>query len=228
MATLAPTAVKLGAEAAPLDWPRIRFAISLAIYGSALGIAVTFTNLLTQFEYFEVPERLPLGQAVLFGTAGLLAGALLCFPFAYLIYGVRPTFSEKGRQPRRLWAWLAIGLAYGMFFPMLLGGIFLPFSQYLMLFFTSIISVPQLIVKIFDLFSITWYSLAIVNGFKLIYTGIVGGILFGPGAWVIDRFNTSADPTTARYGAWVVSIAFAIIVIAFVQLAPTSLLNQIG
>ena len=226
--TTVPGAVKLGAEAAPIDWPRLRFAIALAIYGGAFGVAITFINFLTQYEYFEVPERLSIGQAFLFGSAGATAGALLCGPCSYWMYGVRPTFSSKGREPRRLPVWIILGLLFGFFFPLIMGGIFLPFSQYFMLFFTSIYSVPDLLVKIADLFSASWYSLAIINGFKLILTGLVAGVIFGPGAWVVDRFNTSADLTTSKYGTWVVATVLAILIVAFVQFGPTGLLVKLG
>ena len=229
MATTVREAMKLGAEAAPLDWPRLRFAISLAIYGAALGVTIIFINFLTQFEYFEVPQRLPVGQALLFGGGAAMAGALLCGPIAYWMYGVRPTFSDRGRQPRRFWVWLSIGLAYGIFFPLVVGGIFLPLGQYFYGFFTSTFSVPDLLVANINLAAPKFLPFAIINGFKLIFTGLEISVpLFGPGAWVIDRFNTSADPRTAKYGALAVSISLAVALILFVEFGPMEFLLKLG
>ncbi len=221
-------AVRLAPESAPLDWPRLRFAISLTIYGAALGTATVLVNFLAQFDYFDVPERMPIGQLLLFGAGGAISGLLITGPFAYWVYGVKPTFSKVGRQARRLWVWLLVGMVYALAFPLVMGGIFLPFGQYFLLFFNSVMGVPQLLVKIFDLFTGVWFSLAFLNGFKIIFTGMVAGALFGPGAWVIDKFNASVDPSTAKYGAWVVASGLSVVLLAFVIFGPQSFLAQLG
>ena len=108
------------------DWTRIRFGLAIGIMAAGIGAATTILNLYTEFEGIGALDRVPPGQAVLFGIAGGIGGLLVGGPVSYWLYGVRPTFSRHGRRARRLWVWLLLALAYVLFYSYLDGGYFPP------------------------------------------------------------------------------------------------------
>lgn len=228
-ATAAPQALRLAEqELVQRDWTRIRFAIAIGILGAGIGAATIIINFLTQFEGIGVLERITPGQSILFGSAGAFAGFLVGGPAAYWMYGVRPTFSSQGRRARKLWLWLVIAGLFVLFYAMLAGGIFLPAAQYFFLFFSSLNSVPSTVVRFFNLVSGTWVVFAVLNSFKLLYTAAIGGAVFGPCAWLIDRFSTSTHKATSQYGPIGFGSIIAIVAIAFAAFGPEELLVQLG
>ena len=91
----APQALRLSEqEIVQRDWTRIRFGLAIGIMAAGLGAATTILNLYTEFEGIGALERVPPGQAVLFGIAGAFGGFLVGGPASYWLYGVRPTFSS--------------------------------------------------------------------------------------------------------------------------------------
>ncbi|MBM3932941.1 MAG: hypothetical protein FJ319_01340 [SAR202 cluster bacterium] len=213
---------------AGMDWPRLRFALAMGVFAAALGAVTLLINFLTQAEFFQVPERLPLSHTLLFGVCGALPGFLMVAPAAYLMYGVKPVFRKGKREPRSLIAWITLGFTYAFFYSLLAGGVFLPIGQYMVLFLSSLYGVPNLVVKFIDLATADWYTLGILNSFKIVYTCLVAGAFFGPGAWVIDKFNTSADKKTAEYGTWAVVAVFSIIPLLLFAFSSESLLSKLG
>jgi len=228
-ATTAPQALRLAEqEFAQRDWTRIRFALAIGILGAGIGAATIVINFLTQFEGIGELERITPGQSILFGSAGAIAGFLVGCPAAYWMYGVRPTFSSQGRRARKLWLWLMIAGVFVLFYALLAGGIFLPAAQYFFLFFSSLNSVPATVVRFFNLVSGTWVVFAVLNAFKLLYTSAIGGALFGPCAWLVDRFSTSTHGPTSKYGPIAFASIIAMIAVAFASFAPEELLVQLG
>lgn len=215
-------------ELAHRDWARWRFAAALALYAAALGAATIIVNFLTQFEGIGELEKITFGQGLLFGFGGALAGMVLAGPFGFWVYGARATFTNRQRESRKIWVWLIIGGAFALFYSLIMGGFFLPSSQYFYLFFSSIYSVPNLVAKIFDLLTGVFVSLAVLNSFKLLYSAAVAGALFGPGAWLIDRFSTSSHSPTSRYGPFVTASVIGLIAIGLATLAPPDLVAQLG
>ena len=215
-------------ELAQRDWARWRFAAALALYAAALGAATIIVNFLTQFEGIDELEKITFGQGVLFGLGGALAGMVLAGPFGFWVYGARATFTDRRREPRKIWVWFFIGGCFTLFYSLIMGGFFLPTSQYFYLFFSSIYSVPNLFAKIFDLLTGVFVSLAVLNSFKLLYTAATAGALFGPGAWLIDRFSTSSHLPTTRYAPFVTASVIGLIVIGLAIFAPADLLVRLG
>jgi hypothetical protein len=115
-----------------------------------------------------------------------------------------------------------------LFYSLVLGGIFLPASQYFFLFFSSTISVPSFIVRFFNLVTASWVVFAVLNAFKLLFTAAFGGAVFGPCGWLIDKFSTATHKPTSKY----VPIGFASLIaigaVAFAAFAPEELLLQLG
>ena len=228
MEAFRPAALAQRPAGDPVDWPRIRFAACLAVYGAAIGAAAVLVNFLSQGDPLEVPQHMPFGPALLFSSAAALAGIVITGPVSYWLYGQAPVFyANKYREPRSFLVWTALGLGYGLLFPLLMGAYFLPMSFRFLDFVNGILNVPELVSSGIDLVLMSPFF-SVILGFQLFFTGLIAGVLFGVGAWVIDRFNTSADPATARYGTWAMALALSAIVIAIVAFGPVSTLSRLG
>jgi hypothetical protein len=199
----------------------------VGLYGGAIGAGAVIVNLLADFQYPDIPEHMPLGRSLLRGGAGALSGLILTGTTAYMIYSGNRSVYKRGPRPRGIVTWFVLGLAFGVVFPLFTGGIFIPLSTFFLDFGTGIVSVPGMLYKSLDLL-LEWPSLGALYGFRLMFSGIIGGVLFIPGAWVIDRLNLSEDPTTARYGSWAVALALSVTIIAIVAFGPEATLAKLG
>ncbi len=221
----APQALRLSEqEIVQRDWTRIRFGLAIGIMAAGLGAATTILNLYTEFEGIGALERVPPGQAVLFGIAGALGGFLVGGPVSYWLYGVRPTFSRHGRRARRLWVWLMLAVAFVFFYSYVTGGIFLPIARYLFLYVSSVMSVPNVVGRFFDLFTASWLVFGVKNGFFLIGAippwPAIGGVVFGPIGWVIDNLSTSSNARRSKYGPISLATVIGLIAVIFAILGP--------
>jgi hypothetical protein len=221
----APQALRLSEqEIVQRDWTRIRFGLAIGIMAAGLGAATTILNLYTEFEGIGALERVPPGQAVLFGIAGALGGFLVGGPVSYWLYGVRPTFSRHGRRARRLWVWLMLAVAFVFFYSYVTGGIFLPIARYLFLYVSSVMSVPNVVGRFFDLFTASWLVFGVKNGFFLIGAippwPAIGGVVFGPCGWVIDNLSTSSNTRLSKYGPISLATVVGLIALIFAILGP--------
>ena len=210
------------------DWPRVRFAACVAIYGAAIGIATVLVNFLARADAIDIPQHLPFWTSLLFSSAAALAGIAITGPIAYWVYGTRHVFSKvEAREPRNLIVWAVLGFGYGIVFPLLMGAYFLPISFYFHDFAIGLTSAPQLMSRAFDVVLI-WPVLALVFGSGLFFTGLIAGALFGGGGWIIDRFNASADPATAKYGTWIMAVVLSVGVVSMVAVVPEATLARLG
>ena len=222
---VAPQALRLAEqELVQRDWTRIRFGIAVGILAAGIGAATTILNLYTEFEGIGALERVPPGQAVLFGFAGAFGGFLVGGPASYWLYGVRPTFSVHGRRARRLWVWLLLAIVYVLFYSFLTGGVFLPIARYFFLFISSVMSVPNVVGRFFDLFTASWLVFGVKNAFFLLGSvppwAALGGALFGPCAWGIDKFSTSGKERLSKYGPIAFASVVALIAVGFAAFVP--------
>jgi hypothetical protein len=220
-----PQALRLSEqEIVKRDWTRIRFGLAIGIMAAGLGAATTILNLYTEFEGIGALDRVPPGQAVLFGIAGALGGFLVGGPVSYWLYGVRPTFSRHGRRARRLWVWLMLAVAFVFFYSYVTGGIFLPIARYLFLYVSSVMSVPNVVGRFFDLFTASWLVFGVKNGFFLIGAippwPAIGGVVFGPCGWVIDNLSTSSNARLSKYGPITLATVIGLIAVIFAILGP--------
>jgi hypothetical protein len=211
------------------DWERIRFAGTMAIYGATIGGCAILVNFLSRASFPEVPEHMSFVASAFFGVVGAIAGGTLTAPIAYWGYGGLPTFAFTARPkrgPRSLLAWGAIGLAYGMVLPMMLG-MLVPAAFRFLAFKNGAINVPDLLSSFIDLI-IGSPFLAAMLGFQYFFTGIAAGLLFGVGAWIIDIFSSSTDASTAKYGSWVMALGLSIVVVAALVFLPETFLARAG
>ena len=229
MATIAnaqPTTQPLGPEG--VDWERVRFTASLAIFGAIVGASTILVNLLSRAIPPQVPEHLPISQSLYFGSLSALVSVLVVVPCAWFIYGGRPTFSSfRDRGPRSLMRWLGYGSIYGGIHMLLLGGLFLPQANLWFSFINGQVDYLQMLYTASDnLFTSPYLSVTV--GLQLLFTSMLSMAVFGAGAALIDRINASEDPKTALIGAWTASIILSVALITFVLLAPEETLASLG
>jgi hypothetical protein len=120
-----------------------------------------------------------------------------------------------------------MGVGYAYVFPLVMGGCILPISGYFLDQFNGVISVPELLLLNADLFTGRWIFLAVLLGVQLLYVGVFAGVAFCLGAWLIDRFNASAHPATARYGSWAMALALSVIVTVVAAFTPETTFSRL-
>ena len=201
----------------------------MALYGATIGGSAILINFLSRATFPEVPQHMSLAGSLFFGSVGAFTGGIITAPVAYLLYGGLPTFSFTARPkrgPRSPLAWGALGVGYGLIFPMLFG-IFLPIFFRFLAFKNGLINVPELISSMIDL-TMSSPFLAPILGSQYFFTGLTAGLLFGAGAWIIDIFNSSKDPATARYGTWAMAVVLSLVVVAVLLYVPETILAKGG
>ena len=211
-----------------MDWERIRFTASLAIYGAIVGASTIIVNLLSRAIPPQVPEHLSVSQSIYFGSLSALVSVLIIVPGAWFIYGGRPTFfSDRDRGPRSLMKWLFFGSLYSGIHMLVFGGLFLPMANLWFSFIHSQIDFLQFLYSASDNLFMSPY-LSVTVGLQLLFASILSIAVFGAGAAFIDRVNASEDPKTALIGAWTASIILSAALIAFIVLAPETTLATLG
>ena len=197
---------------------RLRLAISLTLYGGALGAAVVLISLLTRTKPWVEPEHLSFAPSVFLSLGGALAGILIVWPTTYWL-------GDSAGAPRGLLAWLAIGFGFGVLLP-LLAGAFLPLSIVFVDLSLGIISASELFSRALD--ALFRAPLSLVYGALGIFTGLLAGALFGTGAWVVDMVNASSNPVASRYGPWAIIILLGFIAVVIAVFGPPDTLAKLG
>lgn len=215
-------------EAIGIDWARLRFAICITIFGGAVGIATVLVNHIARIEYPDIVQRLTLWDTLLFGTAGFLGSALVAAPSAYWLFGPIPTYLvRKKRASRGFRKWVVLSLTFGLLFPFVTGAVFIPVGFNLVDFGSGLLTIPEILAKSVDLIVFA-PSVGLLLGIRIVFTGMIAAVVFAPGAWLIDRFNLSDDPTTARYGTWAITVVVSLGLLAFVAIGPEQFLARLG
>ena len=226
----AEVAVQRRAETIEVDWPRIRFTASISIYGGALGALLLIVNRLAAVPVNQADiEHMPLGQALLFGGFGAMASVVVTAPAAWWLYGGVPKYAAtKKRFPRSIFIWFLIGTVYAFLLPFVLGGYFYEMAIRLLGFYGGSLSVPEIMEGTIDQIILSAFK-AFILGFDFFFTGLkLAGPLFIPGAWIIDRFNGSDHPATAKYGPWVLALALSAVIIVIMVVVPAPTLARFG
>ena len=220
---------RFGEEAHLADWPRIRFAATLALFAGVLGAGTILINFLAQVDFPYVPQHLPPFRSFVVSTAGALSGIALVGPLAYALFGPPPVFypEQNKRTPRGIMVWFLLGFGFGVAFSLLMGGFFLPLALNILDVTGGMMSVTRLLSKSADLL-ISAPALAFVLGIRILYTGFVAGIVFGGGGWLIDWLNGSQHSATAKYGSVAISVVLSAAVVALVVVTPERFWDPFG
>ncbi len=140
---------------------------------------------------WKEPEHLALVPATFVSLSGAIAAILLTWPVVHLL-------SKGALRQQGLLMWLVLGIGYGLLLPPLTGAL-LPLSVVFINLTLGVIEVGELPSELMEalfrspLNSIIYGSLAIVNG-------LLTGVLFSSGAWLIDRLNASPHPVVSGRG----------------------------
>lgn len=166
-----------------------------------------------------VPSHLPILQSALLALVGVTAAVAMTCPTVYYI-------GERASVSRALVFWLVFGLVFGLALPFVTG-LLLPLSG-------VFIDLSQGIIGVGDIFPQALSALfrapinAIVSGALATFTGLLVGLLWGLGAWAIDRLNASRDPNLSRNGTWALTIALTIGVLLALAFFPEETLARLN
>lgn len=205
----------------PINWRKRRFVTVMAIYGGAVGTAAMIVNLLSRTPAINQPEHLDLAAGVIIYGGGAATGIIVGFLVAAAVH------FEGHDWPLGIVAWLLLGLAYGLIFALLAGGLCAPLSSLVLDFYLGALDPIEALGEFSDVV-FTWPIRALIGGTPILFSGAVAGILFGAGAWMIDRVHLSAHQPTARYASWAISILLGLAVLSVATLAPPTFLAQFG
>ena len=198
---------------------RITLEACVTIYAAALGSSAVLVYFMVRTEAWKEPEHLALVQATFVSLVGATAAILLTWPVVHQL-------SDGARKPQGLLMWLVLGIGYGLLLPPLTGAL-LPLSVVFINLTLGIIELGELPSEFMEalfrapLNSIIYGSLAIVNG-------LLAGVLFSSGAWLIDRLNASSDPVISARGPWAVVILLGGTIIALAAFGPPETLARLG
>ena len=162
-----------------------RLVLSLVLYGMLLAAAAAIVGYIDRPSIDTPPKRLIASSAVFFVTGGCLFTLIFLLPVLRWI-------GNRAEEARILPVWLGIGLAFGIFTVFFIGAS-KPFVIAVLNNIIDFRSVGTLIDNIIDAF-----IFAPLESFKYgviaLYIGIVAGIIYGIGAWIIDMLNRMNYP----------------------------------
>lgn len=203
-----------------LDRPRrTRLSWCITLYAGALGAASVLISVLARTDPQLDPHHLPFLPSSLLALAGVTAAVIMTWPTVYY-------FGERASVSRALLFWLALGLVFGFTLPfatgliMPLSGVFIDFSR-------GTIDVGDIFSQILSALFRAPLN-AFISGTLSTFTGLIVGVLWGLGAWGIDRFNASADPNLSRYATWALTISLAAGVLLAMAFVPPETLARLN
>ena len=159
---------------------QMRLVRSLLLYGMLLTAAAAMVASIYSPGIDMPPRRLIASSAVFFVTGGCLFTLIFLLPVLRWI-------GNRAEESRILPIWLGIGLAFGIFTVFLIGAS-KPFAIAVLNNIIDFRSVGTLIDNLIDAF-----LFAPLESFKYgviaLYIGIIAGIIYGIGGWLIDMLN---------------------------------------
>ena len=208
-----------------LDWDRWSFTAALSLYGGAVGGFAVVANLLGRTPGFLDPVRLNGSDGLFIYASGVTAGAVLVVPMAYWAHGGKgaPTM---GRQSLGLPQWSLLAVGYAIFFPLLIGGFFLPFALLFLSVYTGVIELTGVLYASTDTLLLSPLR-GLVTGAGFLYSTMWCSVFFFFGAVLVDRLDAKARP---RQGVvrWIAALVLSALVIAAAAFAPATLLARLG
>ena len=207
-----------------LDWDRWSFTAALSLYGGAVGGFVVVANLMGRTPGFLDPVRLDGSGGLLIYASGVTAGAAVVVPMAYWAHGGKWA-SNMGRRSLGILQWSLLAVGYAIFFPLLIGGFFLPFALLFLSVYTGVIELSGLLYASADTLLLSPLR-GLATGAGFLFSAMWCSVFFFFGAVLMDRLDAKARP---RQGVvWIAALALSALVIAAATLVPTTLLARLG
>ena len=157
--------------------------------------------------------------SVFLSSVVVLVGAVLSGSIAYLV-------GETPDRARNLLVWGAFGFGYGVLL-MFFTGMVIPVTMVFLDLATGAIGMSDVLVALTNSMGRSVHF-AFVYGALNLFTGMLAGVLFGAGAWLIDTTNASRDTRIRRYGPVAITMALSFSVVAVAAVGPPSTLAKLG
>ena len=193
----------------------------MSVYGGTLGGAAFIVYMLASTEFPKEPEHLTLTTTTFLSGGAALGCAIGVGLFMWWLI----KFSERDAQTRLL-PWLGLGFGFGVLSPVVTG-LVLPISTTFLHLSMDVLSAGELPMA-FQSAIARSPQFALIHGAFGIYTGILVGALFGPGAWLIDRANYSGDPRIAAYGPYALTLLLSTVFYVIAAFGPPNILANLG
>lgn len=198
---------------------RLRLIKCETLYGGALGAATLLISFLAQTPFPKTPERMALLPSAILSSGGVVAGGILAGLTTYWV----AQRTDKARHPL---TWMALGCGYGVLLPFCTG-MFLPVCSVFLNRALGVIARSEIAPQVLNALFRAPVS-AFVHGAFGLYTGLLAGVCFGTGAWLIDRANTASNPMVAHYGTYALALVLALAVVAVAAFVSPVTLAQLG
>ena len=203
---------------------RLRLAINLALLGGVLGSAQFLINLLAQTEFPKEPAHLALASSLIVSSRALVAGALLAAMFSSI--ATSDWAGQRADTARTLFVWILLGVGYGILLP-LVTGMLIPISGVFLALGSGFIAPDEALPAAVESIIRAPYAGLVQAGVGMI-TGLLAGVVFALGAWLIDAANASARLNMSRYGAYAIMAALSALIAAATALIPPATLAKLG
>ena len=203
---------------------RLRLAINLALLGGILGSAQFIINLLAQTEFPKEPQHLSLVSSLIVSSRAWVAGTVL----AATISGIATSdwAGQRADTARTLFVWIALGIGYGILLPALTG-MLIPISGVFLALGSGFIGPDEALPATFDSIVRAPYAGLVQAGVGMI-TGLLAGVVFALGAWMIDAANSSASIRVSRYVTYAITVVMSALIAAGTALVPPAMLAKLG
>ena len=212
------------------DWPRIRFSMCVCIYGGSIGFLTVLVNALTRISTFEREVvYMSLRDSLIFGGFGAFASIVILAPITWWLFGGVPKYaSTKKRFPRGFWIWFLLAIGYSFVLPFVIGGYFYEMAARMIAFFGGIMTVPEMMEGTIDQVILSAFK-AFILGFDFFFTTVkFSAPLFLIGAWLIDRFNGSDHPGTAKFAPWIIAVVLSALALSTMLIVPADVMQRFG
>ena len=182
-------------------------------------------NLLGRTPGFLDPVRLDGSDGLFIYASGVTAGAVLVVPMAYWAHGGKWA-STMGRRSLGLPQWSLLAVGYAIFFPLLIGGFFLPFALLFLSVYTGVIELTGLLYASADTLLLSPLR-GLATGAGFLFSTMWCSAFFFIGAVLLDRLDAKARPHQGIV-RWIAALALSALVIAAAAFAPATLLARLG
>ncbi len=178
-------------------------------------------NLLSRTKYPNEPEHMPLAETV-FLSGG---AALVCAAVSVLIAYWMTSEDYLGRA-RGIFVWLLAGFAFGILSPVATG-ISIPTSGVLLDLYRGVTPAGETPMLLLDS-AMRWPRFAFTQGVFGLFTGMLAGILFSAGGWIIDNLNHLPNRNAAIAVISAVTLALSVLFYAIAAFGPPDALARLG
>lgn len=196
----------------------MNFRIYASLYGGSVGIALALIARLARTLRYEQAEHLPLEFGTFVAASGFLSGALIAFLATWV--------SKDGLRHQYSWVrFLLVIIGFGIFTGFI-RGILNPISVSAFDLYKGFLTFKEF----FDLVAshlFRFYLNGMVEAAFTIFTGLLGGIIFSTGCFIIWFTLRLKTPTTRYITSFSVTLILSLAVVLISSMGPPDLLSKL-